>query len=270
MIYFGEAVKEKLKNIVEDNYYIITDFDRTLTAGDTISTWGALSESGMMPTRYAEDRQALYDKYRAYEIDLTLDEKTKCAYMLEWWEKHRALFFEYGVPKNIFEQVGCNNSLFRYRKGVKKFLALMNSKDIPVLIFSAGVGDIISSSMHNNGILFENVQIVSNFMQYDECTVSGVEGTVIHSLNKNEESIGADFAEKIVGKSYVFVFGDGIDDVRMIPKHKENRSIKIGFCETNEKESLQKYKEVFDIVCTNNTSFEELLRSLKEQYGFCF
>ena len=49
----------------------------------------------------------------------------------------------------------------------------------------------------------------------------------------------------------------------MAKENDRENALKIGFLDTNEKENLEVYKQNFDVVCTNNTSFTELLKELK-------
>jgi len=270
MIFFREGLREKLKAVTKDNYYIVADFNRTFTKSETPSSWSAISKSGTLGAGYVEDRQALFEKYRPYEIDLTLDEKIKSRYMTEWWEQHVALFVKHKATKNIFELVGSDNNLFQYRRGAREFLELMHHRSAPVLIVSAGVGDIIENSMRHNGMLFTNIEIVSNFMAYRGGVVCGLNGGAIHSLNKDEACPTGGFKKMIASKSDVFVLGDSIDDIKAVPERERERAIKIGFCEANNKESLPAFREAFNITCTDNTSFEELLKALEENTDFTF
>ena len=59
-----------------NNFYIVTDFDRTITAGDSQSSWGVLSKNNNISENYINERQQLYRKYRPIEIDLKLDYET--------------------------------------------------------------------------------------------------------------------------------------------------------------------------------------------------
>jgi hypothetical protein len=55
-----------------------------------------------------------------------------------------------------------------YRDGAGETLAMLNDKNVPVLIFSAGNGDIIESVMKRDGALFPNSHVISNFYKFDE------------------------------------------------------------------------------------------------------
>ena len=78
-----------------DKFYILTDFDRTLTKGNSESSWGVLSKSNLIDKDYIKARGKLYEYYRPYEVDLTMDYDTKNKLMVEWWSNHIKLLIKY-------------------------------------------------------------------------------------------------------------------------------------------------------------------------------
>lgn len=69
----SEKVKDKLPIKDLNNYYVVTDFDRTITNGFSKTSWSILAESNMVPEVYVNERQELYDKYRPIELDNNMD-----------------------------------------------------------------------------------------------------------------------------------------------------------------------------------------------------
>ena len=55
-----------------------------------------------------------------------------------------------------------------FRDGCQWFFDELHKHEIPLLIFSAGLGDIISEVISHQGRLYDNMKIVSNFLQFDE------------------------------------------------------------------------------------------------------
>ena len=73
MIIYNEE-KVKMANKWKDNeFYILIDFDRTLTNTDSEMSWGVLSKSPLVPSQYKKDREELHNHYRPIELDETLD-----------------------------------------------------------------------------------------------------------------------------------------------------------------------------------------------------
>lgn len=55
-----------------------------------------------------------------------------------------------------------------YREGYENFFDKLSEHNIPVFIFSAGIGDILEEVIHQAGVYHSNVKVVSNFMDFDE------------------------------------------------------------------------------------------------------
>ena len=58
--------------------------------------------------------------------------------------------------------------LFLFRDGCTWFFDELQKHNIPLLIFSAGLGDIISEVISFQSHLYDNMKIVSNFLQFDD------------------------------------------------------------------------------------------------------
>lgn len=54
------------------------------------------------------------------------------------------------------------------REGYENFFDKLSEHNIPVFIFSAGIGDILEEVIHQAGVYHPNVKVVSNFMDFDE------------------------------------------------------------------------------------------------------
>ena len=262
MLAFNEDIIEKV-NKWNDSFYILTDFDRTLTAGDSVSSWGVLSSSGNVPEEYIEERTELYNYYYPYEISLTLDDKTKNKLMVEWWTKHVGLFVKYKFSEEEINGVANKKDIMKFRPGAKELLKRMHEKNIPVIIISAGVGNFIEQFLINNDALYDNIYIVANFVKFENGVAVGISNNIIHSLNKNEAAM-PDSIKKLVNKrENVVLFGDIIDDIRMVSAEKRDRALKVGFLNNEKESSLDSYLDYYDIVGINDATFNELIEQLK-------
>ena len=89
------------------------------------------------------------------------------------------------------------------------------------------------------------------------------EGDLIHSLNKNIDKINQkEIIDIVKSKEYRIVIGDLIEDIKMAGDYSDDKLIKIGFLNQNVNENLEKYKERFDIVVTNESQDFELLKEI--------
>ncbi|KAH1230201.1 Cytosolic 5'-nucleotidase 3A [Glycine max] len=100
------------------------------------------------------------------------------------------LLVEGGLTYDSIRQSVANANI-AFREGVCELFEFLEERDAPVLIFSAGLADIIEEvlrqKLHRS---FKNVRIVSNRMVFDDDgRLVTFKGKLIHSLNKNEHAL---------------------------------------------------------------------------------
>lgn len=258
MIYIKEGTNERIHNWKDNSIHVLTDFDKTITEGSSNSSWSILSKSGLVPKEYVEERQKLYDYYRPIEINEELDYETKSKLMTEWWEKHINLLIKYKMSEEVINKAANDYRIMSFRKGAKEFLQNMKDRNIPVIIISAGIGNFIKQFLIKNGCDFDNIFIVSNFIKFEKGMAVGITGNVTHSLNKNEVFLPNEISELIEKRENIILLGDAISDIRMAKEEDRDKALKIGFLEEKAKENQKYFEDNFDVVCTENTGYNEL------------
>lgn len=158
-------LESKLARFTPETMRVVTDFDSTLTADNGKTSWSLFSDSGLMPESYVVRRQALKDQYYPYEIDSSLSEAERSGYMKQWWIGHLELLVEYGLHRNILEQVV--NHEMKIRTGMDSMLRGFEELHIPVLILSAGITQSIESVLRNQVLLSSEISIASNSLIFD-------------------------------------------------------------------------------------------------------
>ena len=256
---------EKLKEIKldKDNYFVVADFDRTITAGDSESTWGSISKAGVLPKEYNKKRQELHSKYRPIEIDTKIEYNIKFKYMDEWCKTHINLFYEYGITEQAINIV-IEKNLLKFREGAKEYIEFLHKNNIPLIIVSAGIGNIIKGFLEKNNCYFDNIEIISNFLEFEDGKIKSMKNEPIHSLNKNIIKLPKYIQNKLSTRKYTILYGDGLADIKMVPKESLKNTISVGFLEEKIVESLEAFNQVFDIVCTYRTSFNNAIQTISE------
>lgn len=151
----------------------------------------------------------------------------------------------------------------------------MYEEEIPCLVFSAGLGDCVVSVLKHANILYPNVKVVSNFLQYKENDVlDGLGGNMIHTFNKNETALeGTDYYDLVRDRDHVIVMGDSLGDAKMadgVPS--QSHVLKIGFLYDHPEENLPVYLDTFDIVLVDDQTMEvpraiiDLVRNKNSSY----
>lgn len=265
MITMKTNTLERIDNWKDETIHVLTDFDRTITLGNSDSSWSILSKSNLVPKEYVEERQKLYNYYRPIEIDESLDYDTKNKLMSEWWNKHINLLIKYKLSETVINEAARNLRVMAFREGAKEFLENMKERNIPVIIISAGIGNFIKQFLIKNNCNFDNIYIVSNFIKFENGIAAGIteNSNIIHSLNKNEVSISKSIKELINNRPNIILLGDGISDIRMAKDEDKANALKIGFLEEKIEENKKYFEEQFDVVCTDNTTYTELTQKIK-------
>lgn len=80
------------------------------------------------------------------------------------------------------------------RDGITEVFKKLCSQNIPLIVLSAGIGDVVELILKHENLLTDNVSVVSNFLKLSKhnnglSTIEGFEGDkLIHVFNKNEHA----------------------------------------------------------------------------------
>ena len=257
-------LKSKIKRLREsgmEKLHIITDFDRTITTRNndgtiTTTSWAIFAQ--VLPESYVVERKELFEHYRPIEIDTSLDIETRARHMEEWWKKHLDLLIKYKLSKDIVSQVA-HKANITIRDGVAKFFEFTNKHKIPVLIFSAGIGDVVHVVLQKY-IESHNAHIIANHFLYNsKDEVSGFQKEIIHTLNKNEYIIrNESYHQTIQERKNCILFGDTLEDASMSDGLQHHVIIKIGFL-NGDTTQLESFKKVYDIVLEEEKASFDIL-----------
>ena len=75
--------------------------------------------------------------------------------------------------------------IYNLEKVLKNFFEAMYKNNIPVIILSAGIGNVIEGFLKENNCYFDNMKIISNFINFDNNgNINKFDGKIITSMNK--------------------------------------------------------------------------------------
>ncbi|KAK7097688.1 hypothetical protein V1264_004629 [Littorina saxatilis] len=259
-----ERVAKIIKQMMDDAHHklqVVADFDRTLSkyahAGHVCSTThGVLEDSDHMPEEFKVKARKLKDTYLPIEFDGTKTIAEKIPQMIEWWTNGHALITNSHLTRDLLRTI-VRDSSSHLRDGCTWFFEQLHKHEIPLLIFSAGLGDIITEVVSHQAVLYDNMKIVSNFLDFDETgKVVGFVGDMIHVYNKNEHAVhSSDYFENIKHRENLMLLGDSLGDLRMAEGAEDVVCLlKVGFLNFKVEENLEQYKESYDIVIVQDQS----------------
>lgn len=117
------------------------------------------------------------------------------------------------------------------RDNTQELFKTLNRLNIPVLVFSAGLGNSVVSVLQQANVMYPNVNVVSNFLQYKDGVLDGFKPPMIHTFNKNETALDSHkYYDLVHNRDHIIVMGDSIGDADMangVPA--SSHIIKIGF-----------------------------------------
>lgn len=267
MKYINTEKLEKVK-ISKDNYYVVLDFDKTITNKESLDSWMTLVDFEIYGEDCRKEWEKLNASYAPIEFDYTIDNKTKEKYMIEWYEKSMDLLYQYQLTYSNLQKTLQKETL-KFRKGAKEFLQSLYQQNIPVIMVSAGIGNVIEEFLKKYECYYNNIYIISNFIQFKDNKMQKFATSIIHSMNKKMEgNLPEKLQNTINQKQYAILCGDLVEDIQMIKKEKLENTITIGFLNNKIEENLIFYRQNYDVVLTEEeASFQEVEKIIKERKG---
>lgn len=242
---------------------VISDFDHTITRihyqqKPCSSTYSILDSSPYIPEECRKKAKDLHSKYYPIEIDPTISIEDKIPKMVEWYTQAHQVVGTSGVKKSDFTKM-VKSSDVMLRSGCEVLFDTLNRNGIPLLIFSAGLGDLVKEVLTHFGTLYPNMKFVGNFMDFDEeGNTIGFKGEVIHMFNKNQSSIhNSEYFNQLKHRNNIILLGDSLGDLQMADGVPQPANVlRIGFLNHKVEESLPKYIEGYDIVLVDDQSMD--------------
>ncbi|KAF9421746.1 hypothetical protein HW555_002427 [Spodoptera exigua] len=262
-----EQLLQKLNKMIQDGHnklQIVTDFDHTLTrhtmdnGSVVLTSFGMFRECPSIPQHYKDEDNRLSGIYKPIESDPKMSVEEKTQHMIDWYVAAHALLKGVKFPRHelmeaAYKMVKC------FRKGVREMIDWSGTQQVPVLVFSAGLGESVLAAMTAANFMLPNVKVISNFLALDEneCIV-GIKGEVIHTYNKNETAIkNTEYYDMVQNRSNVVLMGDNIGDAGMAEGMEHcDVVVKVGFLGHNPEGNLKNYLNKFDIVLVNDPTID--------------
>ena len=234
--------------------HIVLDFDKTLVRGKDekgrrITVWDAMEQ--FVPKEKQLESIEKYKKYRAFE----LKQKLSVTQAIKWWGWNLDLFK--GLKTSRIEEAAC---LLQTRPFVKEFFNICQEKNIPTIIISASIKNVIESWCQKEKIQ-PTLVLSTEFSLSNGKIADWKKNTLIHSLNKREK--GHREIKKIkTARPKTILIGDSLDDVPMA-EGKDN-VIRIAIYDPkhgSDNNKLNELMEKFDLVFIGD-SFRPIMEIL--------
>jgi 2-hydroxy-3-keto-5-methylthiopentenyl-1-phosphate phosphatase len=285
---FLTSYKNNKKNIA-----LVTDFDFTISKKYNYqknlslgSSYRFYDESliGGNQQKVLEIQNELCNKYMKYETDASIDIKIREKKVEEFYDKSLDVYINPNFTRDsIGKMLEKLKEKFELRKYTKELFELLMKLEIPIIIVSGGIQEVIIDLLKNIMPDFElyckqkKILIISNTLYFEEgkgCV--GHSKDVIYAFNKSS------FVKNSIEKNFpeiknIFIMGDHLNDydsVRDLNMTQDN-IIGLGFVnikpeligDEKKKDEIQKniddYKKVYDINLIGDTDFLFMIKLLE-------
>ncbi len=249
MIYYNKNLAKKVSFENKNDFFITLDFDKTITTKDSANSWSALgSEEGFSKEVY-EETGRLYKYYSAIEVDYDMPFDIRKEKVIEWYKKDLDVFYKHNLTEDILNKC-IDIAKLEFRAGLKDLFKWCYENNIIVIIVSAGIKNIIEELLKREDCYYDNIQILSNKLKFENGKMKEFDGHLIHTYNKNMNRLSKEIKEEIEKKNNILLFGDLIEDIGIVDDKDLYKTLTIGFLENNVEENLDVYQDNYDIVLT--------------------
>ncbi|XP_066520683.1 7-methylguanosine phosphate-specific 5'-nucleotidase-like isoform X2 [Hoplias malabaricus] len=242
---------------------VISDFDMTLTrfannGKRCPTTYNILENSTLISEDCKTKMSGLFEKYYPIEFDQSLSVEERVPHMVEWWTRAHDLLVEQRIRKDqLAKAVRESNAMLR--DGYQLFFDTLKDLSIPLLIFSAGVGDILEEVIRHNEVFHPNVRVFSNYMEYDENGVlCGFKGQLIHTFNKREGALlNPEQFKQLQDRPNILLLGDSLGDLTMADGVQNVQNVlRIGYLNDKVEDRKESYVSSYDIVLVKDETLD--------------
>jgi len=266
-----EAVETKLQCLIlhgMPSLQVIMDFDYTTTkyhhnGKRSESCHAMIANTPLLSEAYRKKSWDLFHQYYPMEIDTTMSIQDKIPHMVEWYVKSHDCMVDMEPPlMKPGIEIMVRDSNIHLRDGATTMISALAKEEVPVLVLSAGLGDVVQEVLKQNEALLPNVKIISNFMTFEAGTqkLVGFKEPLIHMFNKDESAFHGDhtaYFDQLRHRHNVILLGDCLGDANMSHGAANPECIlKIGFLNDHVQESISAFMEAFDIVLVDDQSMD--------------
>lgn len=240
----------------KDNFYVLMDFDRTITKGGSISCWNILKYTTLLGADFRKKYEIIHNK-----LNLDGDDKLKIKSYEDTFKGYFKLQEDFNLNDTMIENAVREIPIV-FRDYANDFFKKMYKLKIPIIIISCSIKNILEKVLIAHNCYYDNIEIYSNYYDYSE------QRNHIYNVtpySKNKISFSDETNKMIENRKYVILLGDMVEDIKMVSQDKLKDTITIGFLDEDKgiEKNLEKYNSNFDIVLTNNSSFKDVIKILK-------
>lgn len=239
---------QKINNFSNENLCIVTDFDKTITSNESASSIGVFSE--FLPKQYADEKAKIMEQEEKITVSNSILDVQKEQLLHSIWIKKLKLLKEFLNNYKVVNDIVLSGK-FVFRDDAIETINYLQ-KRYQVIINSSGFGNLIIELLKRKGCRFDNLIIISNFIQNDVLDFS----SIIDPYRKYNSA----YIKYISNYKNFVLLGDSLSDLSMLPL--DLNKITVGFLDCEYDTYLKDFVSNFDVVATENESYSSPIKKL--------
>lgn len=239
---------QRIHNFPKENLCIVTDFDKTITSNESVSSIGVFSN--FFPKQYAEEKSKIMEQEEKIFLSKDISNVQKEQLLHSIWIKKLKLLKEFLNNCKVINDIVSSNQ-FIFRDDAIETINYLQRK-YQVIINSSGFGNLIIELLKKEGCHFDNLVVFSNFIQNGMIDFS----KMIDPYRK----YNTEYIKYINNYKNFVLLGDSLTDLNMLPL--DLNKISVGFLDCEYDTYLKDFTSDFDIVATENEPYSSPVKKL--------
>ena len=241
------------------NTSVVIDSDRTLTKWSypnpngwkriDLTSYAFLRWRNDIDPQFFVEWEKLYNYY-CLEVERgNYPEDFKLEKMYEWVSKVNDLYYRYLNSETFDDALRVFAPKLEIREWMADFLNFLWNYDVPTLIYSAGVKNVIRSVLDYNGFSSSNIHIHWNEINFDSHGKFIIPESSQFLLpgNKNWDRVPENISHHFRNRTHMIIKWDSPDDILMWDAQKQIHSIGFLLESNNDPDSFKKiFTEVIE------------------------
>ncbi|KAI5633626.1 pyrimidine 5'-nucleotidase (UMPH-1) domain-containing protein [Phthorimaea operculella] len=162
-----QELLRKINKITADGHtklQIVTDFDHTMTRHTmdngvpVLTSFGMFRECPSTPQHYKDEDTRLSAIYKPIEADPVMPLDVKIQHMIDWYVQAHKILKNITFPRNELTEIA-KKMVNCFRQGVSDLISWSVKQQVPVLVFSAGLGECVTAALKAADFLLPNVKV---------------------------------------------------------------------------------------------------------------
>lgn len=239
---------QRIHNFPKENLCIVTDFDKTITSNESVSSIGVFSN--FFPKQYAEEKSKIMEQEEKIFLSNDISNVQKEQLLHSIWIKKLKLLKEFLNNYKVINDIVSSNQ-FIFRDDAIETINYLQRK-YQVIINSSGFGNLIIELLKKEGCHIDNLVVFSNFIQNGMIDFS----KMIDPYRK----YNTEYIKYINNYKNFVLLGDSLTDLSMLPL--DLNKISVGFLDCEYDTYLKDFTSDFDIVATENEPYSSPVKKL--------